>query len=227
MCYVYLITCLQTGKYYVGKTSTTPQERFVRHWSSRYHKHSHLASALCKYGREAFIVECLVECDSAEIDNFERLWICVLDAANRRVGLNIKFGGEGGTIPPETREKIRQARKGWQPTSVTRMRMSLGQRNKIGVANSFYGHAHSIETRQHWSNIRQGVAPPNKGVRKPNARYNEPFKRCGKCFELKPQTTEFFYRQAGKRVHEFSSRCKDCTKAYIKGWKQRNRLVKK
>jgi len=217
---IYLITCLPTGKYYVGKTLRTPQERFLEHVYMRYFKHGHLSNAIRKYGKDNFIVETLSEGDESLLDNLEKLWIICLNATDRTLGMNIKLGGEGGPIAEETKEKIRQARKGWKPTTITLERMKAAGKTLIGPKNGFFGHQHSDETKQHWRDIRQGSIPWNKGTRKANAKYNDLTKICGTCKIEKPQTDEFFYRESGKLSHMFSSRCKECTKAYVREWKK-------
>lgn len=160
---IYLITCLPTGKYYVGKTANTLEHRWYQHCHPGDDKRGHLANAIRKYGKENFVIELLTECAAEEVDNLERLWIAVLNSTDRTVGLNIKHGGEGGPIPLETRLKIARSNTGKKLSESALQKKREAGKRLTGERNGFYGHTHSEETKQHWSGIRKGSVPPNKG----------------------------------------------------------------
>lgn len=60
--YIYLITCLINGKQYIGRTSTTVEQRFRSHISeSRKYPITPLHIDIKKYGEDNFKVETLFE----------------------------------------------------------------------------------------------------------------------------------------------------------------------
>lgn len=110
---VYLITCLSTGKYYVGKTVKTAQRRWMEHRANVRHGTlvcPRLHRAILKYGEASFAIETLVESvDKQALVELEKLWIVALDSQNRNVGLNLTSGGDGAPNPsPARRERMRQ-----------------------------------------------------------------------------------------------------------------------
>ena len=118
---VYKITNKQNGKIYVGQTKGTLSKRFSAHVSSatRGSKASIIHNAIRKYGRDAFKIELLEECQSfEELDEAERRWIAELNTVAPN-GYNIEKGGFCNRAPmsEETRAKLREVRKhpppGW------------------------------------------------------------------------------------------------------------------
>jgi group I intron endonuclease len=117
--YVYLVTCLPSGKQYVGITNNI-RRRWNDHVSGALRDASHnwaLANAIRKYGRASFAIQ--------EIDRFEN-WEEACAAEQFHIacyrtrspqGMNLTFGGEGTpglSIPksPETRAKIAAGNRG-------------------------------------------------------------------------------------------------------------------
>lgn len=112
---IYLITCVPTGKYYVGQTFQTLEDRWSGHKSrAKSCRHNgHLQNAIRKYGPENFTIEVLTECSDEQVNNLERLWIAVLDSANNEVGFNVTPGGENGfRMSPEHKRKISESNMG-------------------------------------------------------------------------------------------------------------------
>lgn len=93
---VYIITCLVTGKRYVGQTvRKNPLRRFASHfWAGR--SRSALRSAIEKYGRSAFEFDIIYrassqkDLNSAEVRLIERL------GTLSPGGYNLRSGGDGG-----------------------------------------------------------------------------------------------------------------------------------
>jgi group I intron endonuclease len=100
--YVYLITNLVNGKYYVGQTVKDIVWRWTQHKSAARRMAERQAGCLLlnrainKYGASAFVIEELARAQSPEqLNVLEQLWIAVLDSANYKVGYNRNFGGAG------------------------------------------------------------------------------------------------------------------------------------
>jgi group I intron endonuclease len=151
---LYLVHCLVTDKYYVGKTVQTLASRWYHHvWDAEHSNrktNSPLHNAIRKYGSKEFRISYLATASTPEeLSQLERMWILVLGSYNRTVGYNASFGGDGGGIPTaETRAKLRNRKSPWigkKHSEATKTRM----RKKHA---SF-----SIETREKFSQIRKGI----------------------------------------------------------------------
>ena len=131
---VYLITNLINGKKYVGKTVHTLSDRWSQHKyaARRDRKHSHLHSAMRRYGIGAFRAEVICTC-SAEKELFrqERYFIKRYGTKNRRHGYNLTDGGEIGPV-------------GMVHSKESRRKMS---KSHSGKNHHFFGKHHSEETR--------------------------------------------------------------------------------
>jgi group I intron endonuclease len=116
--FIYLITNLINGQYYVGQTLRTPEVRFKEHaLAAKNGKTYRICNAFRKYGAESFIVETLNTATSREqLDNLERLWILTLRSYDPSVGYNLTMGGEqmglGYKHTLEARRKMSAAKKG-------------------------------------------------------------------------------------------------------------------
>ena len=96
MAYIYKITNTLNGKMYVGKTTTSIQERFKRHCYDRDKRSCEkrpLYNAMNKYGIEAFTIELLEEISNSLASEREIHWIKVLNTYSD--GYNATIGGDG------------------------------------------------------------------------------------------------------------------------------------
>jgi len=132
---IYLITCLVTGKYYVGQTTWPLARRWSGHKLKAKTGSGHLQLAIRKYGAEKFVIEPLAEVSTDLLNALERLWVILLDAANPVVGMNLTFGGDGaGTWSPAQRAAIAVRMKGNKhglgSTHTPEERLRIGLRSK-------------------------------------------------------------------------------------------------
>ncbi len=114
--YIYKITNLKNGKFYIGKTKNV-DKRWKEHISLAGKKRHPLYDAIQHHGVENFLVETIDQADTNFIDELERRWILQTNAIS--FGYNITAGGNGGDTfsnkPEElkeiTRKKISKASK--------------------------------------------------------------------------------------------------------------------
>lgn len=111
--YIYLITHLSTGRYYVGQTITAPRQRWNCHrHDARYRSICPIDRAIGKHGESDFVFEVISVADSKEqLDELEKLWILLTASNKRGIGFNVRSGGSiGSRHSAETKEKLRTAR---------------------------------------------------------------------------------------------------------------------
>ena len=96
MPYIYKITNLINQKIYIGKTTTSIEDRWKTHWqdSNRVNAFNRpLYKAFNKYGKENFKIEQLEECSINELNDKEIYWIEKLGSF--KYGYNATQGGDG------------------------------------------------------------------------------------------------------------------------------------
>lgn len=96
MAYIYQIINNINNKIYVGKTTTTIQERWKYHIGDSHRercKQRPLYRAMNKYGVENFSIQILEQCSPEEMDQREMYWINKLQSYHN--GYNATLGGDG------------------------------------------------------------------------------------------------------------------------------------
>lgn len=87
---IYRITCITTGKHYIG-SATVLRARWASHRHMLNHgKHGnkHLQNSFNKYGKDSFEYAVIELCDVEFLVAREQFWIDALDASNDIVGMN-------------------------------------------------------------------------------------------------------------------------------------------
>lgn len=138
--YIYLTTNLVNGKIYIGQHIS---ESF-----DKYYKGSGklIVSAFQKYGKSNFKCEILCECDSLDdLNEKEKFFIEKYNSTDRKIGYNIRAGGNNSLWSDEIKHQISESAKGRAFSEETRKRMSaskIGNKNnhgcnsgKIGINN--------------------------------------------------------------------------------------------
>lgn len=129
--YIYLIINLINGKFYVGQTTLTPEQRFREHIYSKM-KQDYFHAAIRKYGKDAFVVEEIGRFETQEETNeAEKFWIERYNTCNCALGYNTTYGGDYGGIPNEaTRAKIGAYSRTRVHNDETREKMRLSHLDK-------------------------------------------------------------------------------------------------
>ena len=127
---VYKITNKQNGKLYIGQTKMELYRRFGSHLREAKYggSTSIIHNAIRKYGKDAFEIELLQECQSfEELDEAERRWIAELNTIAPN-GYNIEVGGCRNRAPMSeaTRAKLRQRRS---PETIEKIRHAARNRS--------------------------------------------------------------------------------------------------
>lgn len=100
MGYIYKITNTVNGKIYIGQTRKAVKTRWTNHVTASNnpnHKDYNILfhNAIRKYGREAFQVEIIEECDNSLLNDREIYWIDYLQSTDKSKGYNLTLGGLG------------------------------------------------------------------------------------------------------------------------------------
>lgn len=92
---LYLVTCIPTGKIYVGITSNGIRQRWNSHKAqARAGNPTKLSRCIRKYGEDAFVIEHIASCRSfSDLLRSEQAVIAQFDS--KRHGLNSTIGGDG------------------------------------------------------------------------------------------------------------------------------------
>lgn len=115
---IYKITNKVNGKFYIGKTVKSAEERFKKHYYNHKNQNTHLYNSMRKHGFENFSVETIEEV-SIDINERECYWIELL-----KPHYNMTSGGDGGdlsqfrnynSLTEETKLKISESKKGTPP----------------------------------------------------------------------------------------------------------------
>ena len=121
MGYIYCITNLINSKRYIGKTTTTIEERWREHCldsrKERCEKRP-LYSAFNKYGIENFIIEELEQVENNKLSEREIYWIKELETYGSK-GYNASKGGDG-KILYDHNEIIELARLGYTIAQISK-----------------------------------------------------------------------------------------------------------
>ena len=120
---IYLVTCVPTGKLYVGQalllsgSDLRPYgtyKRWVAHlYEAKTHKAScrYLNNAINKYGEDAFIIEAILTCKIPDMTKYEDYFINYYNTIAPN-GYNLKGAGRCGRASDETKRKMSESTKG-------------------------------------------------------------------------------------------------------------------
>lgn len=145
-----------SGKYYIGKTSKTIDERFKIHQrESRCGKDTQLARALRKYNQpELWTKKILYECNKEQSNLLEKFFIDFYQSYDNKFGYNMTLGGDG--IDSETASKLKTR---WYETENGKLKKK--ELSKIFKENNpgkgvWMGRKHTNETKKKIADSHRG-----------------------------------------------------------------------
>jgi group I intron endonuclease len=144
--YIYKITNLKNGKFYIGKTSDI-ERRWKEHLSLAGKKRHPFYDAIAHYGAENFIIEVVDKTDVSLINDLEKKWILETNAI--KLGYNITEGGTGGDTFSNKSDKLKK---------ITREKLRNHILENNPMSNEMIKEKHNIlvnanEYKQNMSNI--------------------------------------------------------------------------
>lgn len=133
-----IIYCLTSpsGKKYIGQTVRNLDKRFEEH--CKINECRILYNAIQKYGKDNFKKEIMMECENHLLDEYEIKFISQLNTVYPN-GYNIRTGGKKGLHCDESREKMRQSKKGDKNFNFGKPR---DEQTKLKISNSKKGEKH-------------------------------------------------------------------------------------
>jgi group I intron endonuclease len=158
MHFIYKITNAINGKCYIGQTRQ-PQKRWYQHKHDAANPRMPIHHAIRKYGNEAFEFKVIdFAFNQWEANCLESGYIERYDSRNNLKGYNIEKGGYGGTMSPETREKISNSLLGNTRT----LGRKCTEEQKRVISQNLRGNQYTLgrlatdERKAHLSKIRSG-----------------------------------------------------------------------
>jgi len=147
--FIYMIINKINGKYYIGKTTKTIEERWNRHIKgARYSRETPLYRAIRKYGKHNFETRSVLSLVN-NLDDAEKYFIRFFKSFDPKYGYNCTLGGEGGTPTEETRIKLSNNRKGKIPPPFT-------EEHKRKISISLTGRKRPLTDCRKMSKTRKG-----------------------------------------------------------------------
>lgn len=139
----YLITCVPSGKQYIGVTARSLMRRWYEHTADAETRpgHSAIRRAIAKYGKEQFTIE-PVCCSRTYADLLEVEKVLIKQWETRAPrGYNLTLGGQGANgckRSPEHIAAVVRYLTGRPRSAITRARVSaskLGKSQNVGAEN--------------------------------------------------------------------------------------------
>lgn len=133
---IYTITNIVNNKIYIGYTKNFYARKHSHFSALNHNRHYNyfLQKSYNKYGKDNFIFEVLVECDTIEIlPSIENYWCNILNTHNMKYGYNIAFTNPTGynQYSKESRLKLSKALTGRKHTELSKQRMSESAKGRI------------------------------------------------------------------------------------------------
>lgn len=173
---IYLITCVPSGRVYVGQ-SVSIRHRWEEHRRSLrtgVHRNPILQASYNKYGADAFRFDVLCECVDADLETVERTRIAAFraergDALLMNIGTDVRNPMKGRHHTEEARRKISNFHKGRKrPPRSDEWCRAISQA-KIGTIQSDYQRRKSALSRTGLRRSQEAIAKTaakNRGTKR-------------------------------------------------------------
>lgn len=193
---IYLITCLENGKLYVGQyNKPNPKGRYTRHWAPNQRDTCVLHRAMWKHGKNAFKLETLCIVPHESLGNMEAYYAEELRTytwdTNEETGFPggynmIECGGftrTGIKHSPETIAKCTAASTGRKHSEETRAKIGASQKGKKISPEAIEKQRQSLIGFKHSDETRAKMSASGKGKKRSDeARSNMSAAQKGKKF---------------------------------------------
>lgn len=141
---IYLMKNLVNNKIYIGQSKNF-KSRLQDHQKLNKNNNQLISKAINKYGCENFQCEIIFYAISLnELNEKECCYIKLFNSTNRKIGYNIRSGGNNSEMSDVTKEKLRQLNLN-KIVSIDTIKKI--KNSTLGVKNHFYGKKHSNETK--------------------------------------------------------------------------------
>jgi len=137
---IYLITNKVNGKVYVGQTRQTLEERWKHHCAYAKRGFNYpICKAIRKYKPEGFTITEIATCETQEWTNYlERMWIVIKDSCSRKIGYNVRVGGDASPMSEDSKKLLSESiKKMWSEGHYSKAQFSPSEetRKRISEAN--------------------------------------------------------------------------------------------
>lgn len=197
---IYIIKCVESNKFYVGKTVQEGEKRFRAHFSEARNKPKNecklLNQAIRKYGEDSFTFHVIktVE-DETELDTLEEKYIKIFNSLVPN-GYNLTSGGEGCRASQETKERMSKWQKGKPKSEKHKEAMKNYASNRPkehnenlakSIRKRCVGSKASLETRMKMVRSRSKIKYEDIPIVLERVK-NESRKDVAKDYDVKPDT---------------------------------------
>jgi group I intron endonuclease len=170
---IYMISCTETNKKYIGQTRCTragkpwsAEHRWKTHVQNALHGNVKRCRALCnainKYGPEKFSIKTILICEESKLNYFEVKYIRQYKTM-APYGYNLTMGGSAGNWSEESRERLRQAKLGEKNC---RYGVKLSDEVKHKISDGNRGKTRSDAYKEAMALIKKNAKPENHGLPK-------------------------------------------------------------
>lgn len=142
---IYRITCIVTGKFYIGSATNLQKRKNQHTWALKNNQHhtKPLQNAWNKYGEKAFVFEVLeLVLPMLQLER-EQYWLDRLQPFGKK-GFNINPIANVPSVSPETCEKIRLAKLGHTLSTEGRAKISAAKTGKKLDPAIYDGHRKTL-----------------------------------------------------------------------------------
>ena len=141
------------GKVYIGQSVDYPKR--LKTYKAQYKSHigPKLYNSIKKYGIENHRFEVIETCKEKDLDEREIYWI--QEYGSVEGGLNLQYGGKGGRLSQETRDKKAKSMTGKKASQETKEKMRNAR-----IGHSMYNDEWVKKMRENVWNLPSSVAKP-------------------------------------------------------------------
>lgn len=157
---IYKITCLSTGKFYIGssKNINTRWNGHVSDLNKNIHSNGHLQNAWNKHEKDNFKFEIIEEVETIEIlEEREQWWLDETQCYKRNIGFNLSYVA-GRIMSLEIQEAMNNKKKNLLDMAIKGENRPYKRKHKLGIALCRYtnpnNRCYDLEFTKQLTNLR-------------------------------------------------------------------------